>query len=107
MPSSDSAWKAARSLEEHELTALLELLKDSSQFGAVLERLQSDETPGDASVSARAAAIITLVQKLLEATSQLPKAQGEDVVLQMAADGMSRLTPEMLLAVAPPTTVGG
>ena len=91
--------EGGRSLEERELTALLELVKDSSQFGALLERLQSDQTPGDGSVSARAAAIITLVQKLLEATSQWPKAQGEDVVLQMAADSMSRLTPEMLLAV--------
>ena len=86
-------------LEERELAALLELLKDSSRFGELLERLQTAETDGDASVSARAAALITLVQKLLEATSHMPKAQGEDVVLQMTADGVSRLTPDMLLAL--------
>jgi len=86
-------------LQERELAALVELFKDSSRFGELLERFQTAETAGDASVSARAAALITLVQKLLEATSQLPKAQGEDVVLQMTADGVSRLTPDMLLAL--------
>ena len=87
------------SLEERELAALLDLLKDSARFGELLERLQTAETSGEASVSARAAALITLVQKLLEATSHLPKAQGEDLVLQMTADGIARLTPEMLLAL--------
>jgi hypothetical protein len=86
-------------LEDRELASLVELLKDSSRFGELLERLQTAETARDGSVSARAAALITLVQKLLEATSQMPKAQGEDVVLQMTADGVSRLTPDMLLAV--------
>jgi HEAT repeat protein len=86
-------------LGERELAALLDVLKDSSQFGALLERLQSEETGGGASVNVRAAALITLVQKMLEATAQLPKAQGEDVVLQMAADGVARLTPEMVLAL--------
>ena len=86
-------------LEERELASLVELLKDSSRFGELLERLQTAETAGDGSVSARAAALITLVQKLLEATSRMPKAQGEDVVLQMTADGVSRLTPDMLLAL--------
>ncbi|HEY5617192.1 MAG TPA: HEAT repeat domain-containing protein [Vicinamibacterales bacterium] len=86
-------------LDEHGLTALLEALKDSSRFGELIERLQSDDLAGAASVSARAAALITLVQKLLEATSQWPKAQGEDIVLQTAADGVARLTPDMLLAL--------
>lgn len=86
-------------LEERELAALLDLLKDSSRFGKLLERLQTGETSGEGSVSARAAALITLVQKLLEATSHFPKAQGEDVVLQMTANGIVRLTPEMLLAL--------
>jgi hypothetical protein len=84
-------------LEERELAALLELLKDSSRFGELLDQLQTAETSGDASVSA--AALIRLVQKLLEATSHMPKVQGEDVVLQMTADGISRLTPDMLLAL--------
>jgi HEAT repeat protein len=84
-------------LEERQLAALLELLKDSSRFGELLDQLQTAETSGDASVSA--AALIRLVQKLLEATSHMPKVQGEDVVLQMTADGISRLTPDMLLAL--------
>ena len=91
--------EGGRTLEERELASLVELLKDSSRFGELLERLQTAQTAGDGSVSARAAALITLVQKLLEATSQMPKAQGEDVVLQMTADGVSRLTPDMLLAL--------
>jgi hypothetical protein len=85
-------------LPEHQLTALLEAIKDSERFGELLERLQSDEMAG-ASIEARAAALITLVQKLLDATSQWPKAQGEDVVLQAAADGVARLTPDMVLAI--------
>jgi hypothetical protein len=86
-------------LDDRELAALLEVLNDSSRFGELLDRLQSEDATGDVSISARAAALITLVQKLLEATAQWPKAQGEDVVLQIAADGVSRLTPDMLLAL--------
>ncbi|MBI4886488.1 MAG: hypothetical protein HY824_05315, partial [Acidobacteria bacterium] len=85
-------------LDEQGLTALLETLGDPSRFGELLERLQSAETT-DAAVGARAAALITLVQKLLEATAQWPKGQGEDAVLQTAADAVSRLTPDMLLAL--------
>ena len=72
--SSPSASRATGTLDEHELATLLEALKDSERFGELLERLQSEEAAGDASISARAAALVTLVQKLLEAT--VPPAEG-------------------------------
>ena len=86
-------------LAEDALTALLETLGDSSRFGGLLERLQNTAAGGDATVSACAAVLLELIQKMLEATSQWPQAQGENRVLQTAADAASRLTPEMMLAL--------
>jgi HEAT repeat protein/PBS lyase HEAT-like repeat-containing protein len=83
-------------LDEESLAALLAMLGNPSRFGELLERLQSSDAI-DATVPARVAALITLVQKMLEATTQRPKAQGEDLVLQTAADAASRLTPDTLL----------
>ena len=86
-------------LDEGALSALLGTLGDPAQFGGLLERIQHTDTGGDATVSARSAAMLQVVQKMLDATSQWPQAQGEDAVLQTAADATSRLTPEMLLAL--------
>ena len=85
-------------LDEDGLQAVLSMLGDSTRFGEFLERLQGTEA-GDGPISARAAALVTLVQRMLETTSQWPKAQGEDVVLQTAADAVAKLTPEMLLGL--------
>ena len=89
-------------LDEHGLQAVLSMLGDSTRFGEFLERLQGAEA-GDGPMSARAAALVTLVQRMLETTSQWPKAQGEDVVLQTAADAVAKLTPEMLLGLVTQT----
>ena len=86
-------------LDEGALSALLGTVGDSSRFGELLERIQSDDAGGDITVSARSAAMLQVVQKMLDATSQLPEAQGEDAVLQTVADATSRLTPEMLLSL--------
>ncbi|MBI2829324.1 MAG: HEAT repeat domain-containing protein [Acidobacteria bacterium] len=86
-------------LDESSLAALLETLGDTSRFGGLLERLQGAASGGDATVSARAAALIQLIQKMLDATAQWPRAHGEDRVLQTAADAASRMTPEMMLAL--------
>ena len=86
-------------IDEAALSALLGTLGDSKRFGGLLERIQSDEASGNTTVSARAAAVLQVIQKMLEATSQWPQAQGEDVVLQTAADATSRLTPEMLISL--------
>ena len=86
-------------LAEGALAALLSTVGDEARFGGLLERLQSTAGGGDATVSARAAALLQLIQKMLAATSQWPRAQGEDRVLQTAAHAASRLAPEMMLAV--------
>jgi len=90
---------AAAPLDERSLGMLLDALGDSARFGELLERLQAATTDGDVQVGAKAAALLRLVEQLLQATAQLPRAQGEDVVLQTAADAMARVTPDMLLAV--------
>jgi hypothetical protein len=86
-------------LDEGALSALLGTLGDPSRFGGLLERIQKDDAGGDTTVSAKLAAVLGVVQKMLDATAQWPQAQGEDTVLQTAADATSRLTPEMLLSL--------
>ena len=92
-------------LDESVLASLLGTLGDATRFGGLLEQLQRDDTiggddpDGDTVVSARTAAMLQIVRKMLEATSQWPQAQGEHVVLQTAADASSRLTPDMMLAL--------
>ena len=86
-------------LDESALSALLGTLGDPSRFGGLLERIQSDETDGDTTVSARSAAMLQVIQKMLDATAQWPQAHGENAVLQTAADATSHLTPEMLLSL--------
>jgi hypothetical protein len=85
-------------LDEHGMQTMLAMLGDSSRFGEFLDRLQRAEG-GEGDVSARVAGMITLVQRMLANTSQKPKAQGEDVVLQTAAGAASKLTPDMMLGL--------
>ena len=86
-------------LDEAGLAALLGTLGKASEFAELLDRLQSATAGSDATIGARAAAILTLIRRMLEATAQWPKAQGEDAVLQTAATAMSKLTPDMMLEV--------
>ena len=86
-------------LGEGALAAVLETLGDTPRFGELVERLQNPSAGGGATVGARAAALLQILQKMLDATSQWPESQGKDRVLQTAADAASRLTPEMMLAV--------
>ena len=92
-------------LDESALASLLGIMGDATRFGGLLEQLQRDDTigggdpDGDTVVSARTAAMLQIVRKMLEATSQWPQVQGKDVVLQTAADASSRLTPDMMLAL--------
>ncbi len=91
---------AAGPLEETGLAALLDTLGNAERFSEFLERLQATAAEGgDLAMGAKAAALLRLVEQLLQATAQWPKAHGEDAVLQTAADAMSRVTPDMLLAV--------
>jgi hypothetical protein len=94
-------------LDERALSSLLGTLGDATRFGGLLEQLQrhdptggdDPDQDGDTVVSARTAAMLQIVGKMLEATSEWPQAQGEQVVLQTAADASSRLTPDMMLAL--------
>lgn len=90
---------AAGPLDETGLAALLETLGNAKRFAEFLERLQGTAAERDVPMAARAAALLRLIEQLLQATAERPRAQGEDAVLQTAADAMSRVTPEMLLAV--------
>jgi hypothetical protein len=90
---------ANRPLDEAELSTLIDTLGNAPRFAQFLERLQDEGTEGSLPMSARAAALVRLVEQLLRATAGRPRAQGEDAALQTAADAMSRVTPEMLLAV--------
>ncbi|OFW03138.1 MAG: hypothetical protein A3I61_01150 [Acidobacteria bacterium RIFCSPLOWO2_02_FULL_68_18] len=90
---------SAGPLDEHGLAALLDTLGNSGRFADLLDRLQRAAAPGDVAMGSRAAALLRLVEQLLDATAQWPKAHGEDAVLQTAADAMSRVTPDMLLAL--------
>lgn len=90
---------SAGPLDESGLAALLDTLGNAKRFAEFLERLQSAATGGDVPMGARAAALLRLIEQLLQATAEWPKAHGEHAVLQTAADAMSGVTPEMLLAV--------
>jgi hypothetical protein len=80
------------------MSALLEALGDSARFGELIERLQS-KASGDASVSARAAALIELVKQMLAASAELSGESSKEGVLQAVADSSARLTPDMLIAI--------
>ncbi|MGH6692622.1 MAG: HEAT repeat domain-containing protein, partial [Gammaproteobacteria bacterium] len=90
---------SAGPIDETGLAALLDTLGNAKRFSEFLEQLQSTAAGGDLTMGARAAALLRLIEQLLQATAQGPKAHGEDAVLQTAADAMSRVTPDMLLAV--------
>ncbi|MBI3050648.1 MAG: HEAT repeat domain-containing protein [Acidobacteria bacterium] len=90
---------SAGPLDERALAALIDTLGDAGRFAELLGRFQSAAAAGEVPMGARAAAFLHLVEELLKATAERPKAQGEDAVLQTAADAMSRVTPDMLLAV--------
>ena len=85
-------------LDDTGMQALVSLLGDTTRFGELIQRLQAADG-GEGPVSARVAALITLVQRMLEGTAQRPKAQGEDAVLQTAADAVAQLTPDMLIGL--------
>ena len=91
---------AAGPLDEVALASLLETLGHAKRFSEFLEQLQTATTAaGDLAIGAKAAALLRIIEQLLQATSQRPKTEGEDAVLQTTADAMSRVTPDMLLAV--------
>ncbi len=88
-----------KALDAKALAALLDTLGDSARFGDLIERLQSAATGGDATVSARAAALLELVKQMLAASVERSGESGKEGVLQTVADSSSRLTPDMLIEI--------
>lgn len=86
-------------MDESALASLLDTLGDAAGFGELIERLQTSETAGGASVGARAAGLLQFIRRMMEASGQRKGDEGAEVVLQTAADAASRLTPDMLLAL--------
>src|SRR5688572_6744589 len=86
-------------LDAGSLAQLLETLGDSAKFGELIDRLQSTAAGGDATVSARAAALLELVTQMLDASVQQSGEGSKEGVLQTVADSSSRLTPDMLIAI--------
>ena len=85
-------------LDPAAMSALLETLGDSPRFGELIERLQS-QASGDATVSARAAALIEMVKQMLAASAELSGESSKEGLLQTVADSSARLTPDMLIAI--------
>ena len=86
-------------LDAAALSTLLDALGDSARFGDLIERLQSTAATGDATASAKAAALLELVKQMLDASAERSGEAGREGVLQKVADSSSRLTPEILIAI--------
>jgi hypothetical protein len=86
-------------LDEGGLVMLLNTLGDPAKFGDLVDRVQDLASGGDATVGARAATLLQVLKRMLDATAQWPRTQGEHAVLQTAADAAARLNPEMMLAL--------
>ena len=89
----------AGALDSDALTALLDALGDSARFGDLVERLQTTAAAGNPTISARAAALLELVKRMLDGAVQQSGEQGKEGVLQKVADSTPRLLPEMLIAL--------
>jgi hypothetical protein len=84
-------------LDAGALAMLLDALADSAKFSELIERLQSTAAAGDATVSARVAALLEIVRQALDASAERSGEASKEGVLQTVADSSSRLTPEMLI----------
>ena len=77
--------------------------RDAQRLGAVRRAARAAAERRDrrrATVSARAAALLELVQQMLDATGRALGRERRKRVLQTVADSTSRLTPDMLLAIS-------
>jgi hypothetical protein len=89
----------APALDERVLARLLETLGDTSKFAELLDRLQTASTEGGTSMGERAAALLQLLRRMMDAAAERNGEEGAALVLQTAAGAAARLTPEMLLAL--------
>jgi len=102
-----AAWKSiiefcllgdtSASIDERTLEAVIGALDNPERFNELLQAVQS-APPGAASVGARAAALLGLIQKAIERL----KARGEldeSAVTQTIADSAAHMTPDMMLSL--------
>ena len=98
----------ATTLGGPEMSGLLDATGDSSRFNELLDRLQTTDMPGGETVEARAAALLEMIRMLVQAaSSKRDAAEAEESTLQMVADAVPRLTPEMVLAMLQAARSGG
>jgi hypothetical protein len=85
-------------MDDRALASLLEAVGDPATFGQLLDHLHDSPAARGASVGARAAALLQLMNSAVEAA----RLRGEDMVdrvLDSIAACSQKLTPEMMLAV--------
>jgi hypothetical protein len=88
----------AATLDDRAIAAMIETFTDPARLNEFLATLQATSDPSGASMGARAAALVQLLRRALEAAGRQP---GEpERILQTVADAAPRLTPEMMLALA-------
>jgi hypothetical protein len=89
----------ANALAEPVLLSLLATLGDAARFGELIERLQTIANAGEPTVSARVAALLELVTRMLDVSTQRAGEAARDGLLQTVAESTSRLTPDMLIGL--------
>ena len=87
----------AAGLDERALAHLIEAVADPDQFAELVNRLQTGGADDTTTVSARAAALLQMLRGAIDAL--LVSGGDPDRVLQTAADGVPRFTPELMLAL--------
>jgi HEAT repeat protein/PBS lyase HEAT-like repeat-containing protein len=84
------------SIDERALEAVIGALESEQRFGELLEQIQAEQA-GSASIGARAAALLGLIQKAIE-TLKERRQTDHGPLLQRIADSAAHMTPDMMLA---------
>ena len=91
---SDSA-----TLDDRAIASMIETFGDPNRLRAFLDTLQSTADGQGATIGARAAALVQLLRRALEAAGKRGSHDAERI-LQTVAEVAPRLTPEMMMALA-------
>jgi hypothetical protein len=86
-------------LDESTLRSLLDAVKDSGRFGALLERLQERAESSGVGASAQVATLFQLLRAAIDALAERDEGVAPETVLDTVAQTSPRLTPEMLLGI--------
>jgi hypothetical protein len=85
------------SLDEHALASLFDIPGDTTQLVALLDRLERGPSTSGATMTARGAALLSLVSAAVDAADG--RGVSREQILQTVAEAGARLTPDMLLAL--------